>query len=769
MEGVQAYLSEGLTAGDSVVVVATQDHRRQLRAAMVASGISIAEAEASGLYVAVDAAETLVATMVGDLPDPGRFRERLGGPIAEAGHGGRAVRVYDDLVSLLLGAGKVHAALSLEDLWNDLGLGHAFGLYCAYPVAAFAGNSNAAAFRRVCSQHSQVMFSHPEGTLTKRLLGGVDRPRLPEGRRTDRETRKSDAPPGNAFRVLVESVSDLVITADAQGTVLYCSPAVEGTLGMSPEGIVRTPLLRLLHPDDRRRMQRVFDLTNERVAFGPQRLRGRHADRSWRWLDVTTTPLDPDFGMGAFAIVARDVTDPVTGLPDRTGIMVSLREALNTFGEMGRPFTLVMLDLDRFAVLNHGLGPDAGDLVLRVVGERISAASGAEAVVARSGGDEFCVILPGSPGTAETCAGAIARAITQPIDVAGQRLLVTASMGIVHADSDDTPYGVLADAEMSVREARSGQRPFVFDALLRTGSRTQFETEIKLRRALDDDQLVVFYQPIIDLATGEVGAAEALVRWQHPDLGLLAPSSFIPLAEATGLIVPIGTNVLAQALKASVTWPAGVNGRAPTVCVNLAARQLADPGLVDTVAELLEEIGVDPSQLILEVTESDAMREADTALAVLSQLRDLGVGLTLDDFGTGYSSLAYLERFPVEGLKIDRSFVSRLLPEGGDRTIVGAVVQLARSLGLATVAEGVESEAQLEVVGSLGCTMAQGYLFAKPMPEERFLEYLVGRQTFPLAAAAGWASRSWTIPTIPGAARRPGAAEKKVRAAPTST
>ena len=408
--------------------------------------------------------------------------------------------------------------------------------------------------------------------------------------------------------------------------------------------------------------------------------------------------------------------DALTGLPNRTLVLDRLSRALGRTGEEGR-VAVLFVDLDRFKMVNDTLGHSVGDEVLIRVAERLSAAVRPLDTVGRLAGDEFVVVCEDVRGVdVGQLAERVARAVAQPLPLYGRDTVITASIGIVHAPAGSRADEVLRDADVAMYRAkeRGRSRIEVFDQAIRTQMLERLETEHSLRRSLQEGRLRLDYQPIVSAATGDLVAVEALVRWERPGRGLVGPDQFIPVAEETGLIVPMGHWVLSQACSQLGAWRAHPSARGLQVSVNLSARQFADPGLVVMVADALARAGIPPAALALEITESVLMEEAAATAETLSALKELGVRVSIDDFGTGYSSLSYLKRFPVDVLKVDRSFVRGLGADGEDRAIVTAVIGLAHALDLTVVAEGVESEVQLRELRRLSCDAVQGYLLGRP-------------------------------------------------------
>jgi diguanylate cyclase (GGDEF)-like protein/PAS domain S-box-containing protein len=416
--------------------------------------------------------------------------------------------------------------------------------------------------------------------------------------------------------------------------------------------------------------------------------------------------------------------DALTALPNRYRFSDHLGRALARLERLQSYVAILYVDLDRFKLVNNSLGHDAGDGVLVEVARRLEHVVRAQDTVARVGGDEFAILCVDILDEEDACrvARRILDAFLRPIQVDMHDIPVSVSIGlVVTAAADDSQDRLLHDADAAMCRAKGngGARFEVFDTAMRdrVGNRLRLETQ--LRHAIEVGDLRVHYQPKVSLHTGHITGVEALVRWWRPEEGLVPPSEFIPVAEQSGLIVPIGEFVLEQACQDAKRWRETLpNARSLMMAVNLSARQLAEPGLVDHVGKLLERTGLPPAALCLEITESVVMNDVEQSIRLLHGLKELGVKLAVDDFGTGYSSLAYLSRFPVDILKIDRSFVKGLANGGESRPIVESVVSLAAALRMITVAEGVEDEDQAAILRHMGCTLAQGFLFARPMGGE---------------------------------------------------
>ena len=422
--------------------------------------------------------------------------------------------------------------------------------------------------------------------------------------------------------------------------------------------------------------------------------------------------------------------DPLTGLPNRTLLRDRLEHALARRRREGIDVAVLMLDLDGFKVINDSLGHDAGDEVLLAVAPRLRAAVRPHDSVARVGGDEFVAlcVLP-SREDAVLVAERIADVLRLPIAVGSGEHFVSASVGIaVAADSDDTPESLLRDADAAMYRAKAGGRGRyeIFDDAMRAFVLNRLAIERELRAAIDRDELEVHYQPIVDVGDGRPVALEALARWRHPTRGLLRPDQFIPVAEETGLIIDLGRRVLALAARQAAQWQRRF-GSTLGLSVNVSGRQLADPAFVGELADEIAGSGLAPGTLALEITESVLLEDAASPLALLTDLHEHGLRLELDDFGTGYSSLSYLKRFPLDGLKIDRSFLVDFESDPRAPAIVEAVIRMSRALAVNVSAEGVEDEIHLRRLREMGCHRAQGFLFSRPLPADEMTAWLEAR------------------------------------------
>ena len=520
--------------------------------------------------------------------------------------------------------------------------------------------------------------------------------------------------------------------ASLDGRIVRVNRALAQMLGMTEASLDKVSLVALAHHEDRDAATRALATAASGYGVGDRiELRLVHADGHPLSVLLSASVVRGHDGMPIYLVIQTEDTsahrendrllahhaahDPLTGLPNRSMFEEHLRVALS--GERRDRVAVLFIDLDRFKTVNDSLGHPAGDRLLMTIADRLRATTRPTDMVARFEGDEFTVLCAdvADESGARAVAARLVEAISKPVLLAEGEVFVTASVGIAIAGAEvDTPETLLRNADAAMHHAKdSGRdRTECFESGEHDRAVDHFRTGNDLRRALDRDELRLHYQPIIRLEDGRVTGFEALIRWEHSERGLVGPGEFVGLAEETGLIVPIGAWVLETACEQLVWWHE--QGADLSMSVNLAARQLAEPALPDEVAHVLATTGVRPDRVWLELTESALMHDAESTIASLRALRDLGVQLAVDDFGTGYSSMAYLKRFPVSSLKIDRAFVDGLGRESEDSAICAAVVGLAHSLGMRAVGEGVETSEQLEELRSLGCEYGQGFLFGRP-------------------------------------------------------
>ncbi len=548
------------------------------------------------------------------------------------------------------------------------------------------------------------------------------------------------------FRSLVQGSSDVTAICDRDGLIRFVSPSVERIFGHRPDALLGTPVADLLHPDDLARVRAEVEATAHQDGVSVT-IETRMVDGDGGWRDIETVLTNQLRNPSVRGLVynTRDVSerrelehqlthqafhDPLTGLANRSLFRDRVHHALARRHRTQHPLAVLFLDLDGFKAINDSLGHSAGDLLLRLSSERLQACVRPGDTVARLGGDEFAVLLEDVENlqTGQQVAERFLEALRSPFPLGGHDVFVNASVGLAEAAPDDDADELLRNADLAMYRAKGlGKgRCEVFEPAMHAAVVARLEIESQLRRALLDGELSLRYQPIVDLRTADLVGVEALVRWEHPQRGTVDPAEFISVAEDSGLIIPIGRWVLQQAVRQVVRWEREA-GRELRLSVNLSARQLQAPRLAEHVAKILRGTGFGPERLVLEITESILVDDADRTIAKLHLLRELGVRLAIDDFGTGYSSLSYLRRLPVDVLKIDRTFIRGLGREHDVTALTAAIVSLGRQLGLEVVAEGIEDTGQLAELVAMGCDQGQGYLYAGPLQPDEFADLLDGR------------------------------------------
>jgi diguanylate cyclase (GGDEF)-like protein/PAS domain S-box-containing protein len=543
------------------------------------------------------------------------------------------------------------------------------------------------------------------------------------------------------YRRIVETAFEGVWIIDSKNETAFVNRRMADMLGYAPDEMRGKPVLAFMDPN----AQAAFVANRDRRQQDHQaehEFRFRRKDGSELWVLLEASPDRDQAGnyVGSLAMVT-DVTerrraqkalehqtrhDGLTGLPNRLMLAERLAEALTAAQSEHQQVGVLVLDLDHFKEVNETFGPQAGDRLLEQVGPRLQSEVRAQDLVARLGGDEFAVLLPDTDGTAATTLAArLLDALQRPIEVQGQHLDVAASIGVAIFPKDgDDADSLLRRADIALFVAKQGRGTFVrYAPEHEKQGASRLTLMAELREALQcDEELFLQFQPLVRLRDRSLAGVEALVRWRHPERGLIPPMEFVPFAEKTRLIKPLTRWVLTSALKQAVAWQQG--GHSIPVSVNISVRDLVDPEFPQMIATLLEAAQAPPSLLVLEITESLIMTEPERAIDTLTRLRTLGVRLAVDDFGTGYSSLAYLHRLPVHEIKIDKSFVAAITGEANRANIVRASVELGHSLQLETVAEGVEDARTWDLLADLGCDLAQGYFISRPMLANKVLPWL---------------------------------------------
>jgi diguanylate cyclase (GGDEF)-like protein/PAS domain S-box-containing protein len=572
------------------------------------------------------------------------------------------------------------------------------------------------------------------------------------------------------FQLITENAADMIAVVDKDGRRVYISPAYQKTLGYCPSELKATSSLEQVHPDDR---PRVIEAAEKAQVTGRgERLeyRIRHKDGTWRVLESTSNVIhNPEGKMDGLVIVNRDITerkraeetlarhafyDDLTRLPNRALFLERLGRAISTsFRRTDFNFAVLFIDIDEFKVVNDSLGHAAGDALLVQVALRL-ADPGDElanverrgetrspvfnSTLARPGGDEFAVLAEdlSDPSDAVRMAERIQERLASPFHLDGHQIVVTASVGIVFGnEKGGNAEDLLRDAEIAMYRAKqTGKaRCEVFDNRMHAQAVKRLQLETDLRRAVELGEFRVHYQPIVSLRNGRIIAFEALSRWQRPE-GIVMPGDFIKVADETGLILDINRQLLLEACRQVREWQKLFPSDPPlSIGLNITPKQFAHPGLAAEIKEGLEQTGIDPANVDLEITETIAMGDADRSAVVFAELKALGTHLSIDDFGTGYSSLSRLQRFPVDTLKIDRAFISRMESDAETHEIVRTVVMLAHNLGLKVVAEGIETQQQVDLLKHIGCEMGQGYLFSKPVRAEMVQQLLLEQKNGALA------------------------------------
>ena len=585
--------------------------------------------------------------------------------------------------------------------------------------------------------------------------------------RLQRVLRRSE----ERFRSLTENAFDIVIILDREARISYLSSSAVGILGCSPSVVKSKDFTALIHPDDyalaRRWIADVVQSSGKRV---PLELRLQHAKNGWIQAEAVARNLLSDPNIEGLVVNCRDISerkraeerlthnafhDVLTDLPNRALFLDRLKRAF--YHAKRHPdyvFGVLFIDLDNFKIVNDSLGHTCGDQLISAVADRLIRAlrqeesvsqstvrigsdrlPGYDDTLARFGGDEFTVLLVDikDARNALRVATRIHEFMAAPFILGGQEVFATASIGIATNDTPvNVPEDLLRAADTAMYRAKTAGKGLceVFNTDMHLLAVKRLKLESDLRRAVERGEFRLHYQPIVSLASKSIVGFEALIRWDRPQVGMVSPAEFITTAEETGLIVPIGQWVLQEACERARSWNEGQpSGSSLIISVNISSKQFAQPDLVHQIGRALQESGLNPTQLKLEITESLAMSDAEKSEKILWQLKGLGVALSIDDFGTGYSSLSYLRRFPVNTIKIDRSFISGIGIDTESGEIVRTIVTLAHNLGLDVVAEGVETVVHSALLKDFGCEFAQGYYFYRPMAQKAVEELLENRQT----------------------------------------
>jgi PAS domain S-box-containing protein len=577
------------------------------------------------------------------------------------------------------------------------------------------------------------------------------------------------------FRLISENAADMIALVDRDGRRLYNSPAYEKVLGYSAQELQQTSALEQIHPDDRPRVIEAAEKARLTGRGQPLEYRIRHKDGSWRILESTASAIRNAKGeTEKLVIVNRDITerkraeqmlvhnafhDGLTDLPNRALFLDRLQHVVSLAKRHpSYKFAVLFIDVDEFKLYNDSLGHTAGDQLLIQIGQRLTASLRREDTVsrpspslhaeaatdddtlARLGGDEFTVLLYDIRDASDAIrvSERIASRLATPFTVNGQEIVISASIGIALST---TPHSgaeeLLRDADIAMyRAKRAGKaRCEVFDSAMHASAVKRLRLETDLRKALERGEFLNHYQPIVTLPEGRIVGFEALARWQTGD-SLVPPGEFVGVANETGIILPMNRGLLLQACERLRQWQQSFPSQPLSMSMNVSAREFEHPDLAREIAATLRQTGVPPSRLQLEIMETIAMGDAEKAGAVLAQLKALGVRLGIDDFGTGYSSLSRLQRFPVDTLKIDRSFISQMESDQASREMVRIIISLAHNFRLRVVAEGVETQAQADQLQLLGCELAQGYLYSRPLAADAVLQ-LLAHARHEKAAAVG--------------------------------
>jgi len=576
------------------------------------------------------------------------------------------------------------------------------------------------------------------------------------------------------FQIVTENAADMIALVDVKGRRLYNSPAYKRILGYTAAELGETSAFEQIHADDRFRVLEAARAARETGVGKTLEYRIRHKDGSWRVLEsVASTIRDTKGAVTKLVIVNRDISerkraeqqlehnlfhDPLTGLPNRRLFLDRLQSSfVRSRRDTGRLYTLLLANLDHFKVFNETMGTVAGDHILLEIGRRLaktlrqddtiarreSAGASTDVVLFRLGGDEFAILLDtvGDPSDAMRVARSIQTAVAEPFQVENREVRAAVSIGIaLSTPAHERPEDVLKDADVAMRRARAlgGSRCEVFDEAMHTRAVGRLRLEADLRTALAGHQFRVYYQPVVLLGTRHIVSFEALLRWDHPVQGLISPYRFIEAAEDTGILVSIGHWLILQACRQLRDSDASHSpGQPMHITVNISARQFADAHLVNDIQDALQQTGLDPSRLQLEMTESVAAADPKLTVAVLSHLKHLGIGMILDDFGAGTTSLRGLRQFPVDALKIDGSLVREMQTDRAASDMVELIIALAHKMNLKVIAQGIETPRQVERLLELGCEYGQGYYFSHPMEAQAAQQFLRQQNTPARASGAG--------------------------------